>query len=270
MRLPSIMILLLLLIPGSLPAQSIEKPELEQLVEEANTFFREAMNTANKDPQMAKKLYEKAAVYYEKIVTDGNIKNGRLFYNTGNAYFRSGDIGRAILNYLKARQYIPDDKNLLQNLEYARSKRQDTVQEKEADMLLQTVFFWHYDIPPVMRLIIFAVFFVLTWILAILKLFFKQGILNFFLIITVVVTVLFSGSLLVEFFGKSGEKPGVVLATEVTARKGDSNTYEKSFQEPLHAGTEFLLLEERRGWYNIELKDGRSCWIPARDAGLVK
>ena len=62
----------------------------------------------------------------------------------------------------------------------------------------------------------------------------------------------------------------MVLAEEVIARKGDSDTYEASFQDPLHAGTEFVLVEERGHWIHVELPDGRRCWLPSRDVGLVR
>jgi len=59
-------------------------------------------------------------------------------------------------------------------------------------------------------------------------------------------------------------RDGVVVATEVIARKGDSETYEPSFKEPLHAGTEFRVREERAGWLQGELGDGRTCWLPEK------
>jgi len=265
-----IVLMLLTLANGIIYAQSPNNPELETIIQEANSYYRQAMETAPQDAWKAKKLYEKAAIYYEKLTTDNGIKNGKLYYNLGNAYFRMGDIGRAILNYLKAQQYIPNDKNLLQNLDYARAKRIDKVTEKEQQMGLKIIFFFHYYIPVLLRLAIFIICFVLIWIFAILKLFFKQGLLNFFLIISIIVVILFAGSLFFEITKTSSEHPGVVLATELIARKGDSDTYEKSFQEPLHAGTEFILIEERRNWYEVELKDGRTCWIQTKDVGLVK
>ena len=48
------------------------------------------------DPEQAKALYLKAALRFERIAQEGNIQNGKLYYNMGNTYFRMGDIGRAI------------------------------------------------------------------------------------------------------------------------------------------------------------------------------
>jgi hypothetical protein len=62
----------------------------------------------------------------------------------------------------------------------------------------------------------------------------------------------------------------VVVQGEVVARKGDSDAYEPSFREPLHAGTEFALLERRQDWHHVQLADGRRCWIPSASAELVR
>lgn len=63
---------------------------------------------------------------------------------------------------------------------------------------------------------------------------------------------------------------GVVLSPEVIGRQGDAESYQPSFEDPLHAGTEFLLLEDRGAWWQIELPDGRSSWIPEKTGELVK
>ncbi len=82
--------------------------------------------------------------------------------------------------------------------------------------------------------------------------------------------LLLLGSLLAGEAGARSRRDGVVLAGEVVARKGDGTAYQSSFVDPLHAGTEFRLLEQRAGWYRIRLSDGRTAWIPAEAAELVR
>ena len=57
-------------------------------------------------------------------------------------------------------------------------------------------------------------------------------------------------------------KEGVVIAEEIVGRKGNSESYEPSFKEPLHAGTEFTVVEQRGAWLEIRLANGMSTWIP--------
>ena len=215
-------------------------------------------------------LYERSAMRYERIFREGGIRNGKLFYNLGNVYFRMNDIGRAILNYLRAEQYIPNDSNLEQNLAYARKNRLDKVEEKQKTKVLKTLFFWHYDIPASIRLIIFTSCFALIWVFASIRIFLKQSIIKYCLVITIVITILIAGSLAAEEVSLSNNRPGVIISPEIIARKGNSITYEPSFKKPLHSGTEFVLKEKRGDWLLIELTDSRTCWVPSQVVEMVR
>jgi tetratricopeptide (TPR) repeat protein len=73
----------------------------------------------------ANKLYEEgkfseAAAAYEKIVR-GGLASPELYFNLGNAQFKSGRIGRAILNYRLAEQLAPRDPDVRANLRFARN-----------------------------------------------------------------------------------------------------------------------------------------------------
>jgi len=207
---------------------------------------------------------------YERIVKEGNIGNGKLFYNMGNIYFRIKDIGRAILNYRRAQRYIPNDPNLKQNLDYARSIRMDRIEEKQKTQILKTLFFWHYDLSTQTRVYIFTFSFILLWFLAMVRLFIHKSFIVWFLVVTALFSTLFAGSLFSEAIYLSRIRPGVIISSQVIARKGNSDTYEPSFKEPLHSGTEFTLTEKRGTWYQIELSDSRKCWVPEKDIEFVR
>jgi hypothetical protein len=198
------------------------------------------------------------------------VRNGLLYYNIGNAYFRMGDLGRAILNYRRARLYTPHDPNLLENLQYARSRTADRIEEKEETRALQTVLFWHYDLSTRARAVLFAVFFVPFWIGAAARLFLARAAPRWLLGVLGAVALALLMSLAAEEYASSRNVAGVILDPEVVARKGDGEAYEPSFKAALHAGTEFVLIEERGEWRNVELADGRSCWLPAKSVGLVR
>ena len=51
------------------------------------------------------------------------------------------DIGRAILNYRRAEQYLPNDTNLHQNIAFAKTLRIDQIEDKQQTQILQILFF---------------------------------------------------------------------------------------------------------------------------------
>ena len=77
------------------------------------TSAAELYITANRDYNEGR--YQKAIEGYLRLFDSGYV-NGHLYYNLGNAYFRSGQLGRAILNYKRAELLIPRDADLNFNL----------------------------------------------------------------------------------------------------------------------------------------------------------
>jgi len=76
--------------------------------------------------ESANKLYEEgkyadAAAAYQKLTESGMV-SAPLYFNLGNAWFKSGQIGRAIAAYRQAQQITPRDPDLRANLQFARNQ----------------------------------------------------------------------------------------------------------------------------------------------------
>jgi len=253
----------LLLTGAASPADPFSGEELGRHLESAEQAFRRGVELEETSPGSAREQYERALLHYERLVRDDGVRNGKLYYNIGNTYFRLGDIGRAVLSYKRAALYMPRDENVRANLDYARSRRIDRVEIEESERIFKTLFFLHYDVPLRIKLIIFTALFAFLWIFAAFRLFLELPALRALVIIPAIVSGLFLVSIVVESVDEARNPEGVVTALEVIARKGDAETYQPSFTEPLHSGTEFVLIGERSEWLHIELEDGSRCWIPA-------
>jgi tetratricopeptide (TPR) repeat protein len=75
------------------------------------------------DFKSANQLYDagkfaEAAAVYEKIEP----KTAHVYYNLGNAHFREGKLGLAILDYERARRLAPRDPDILANLKFAEQR----------------------------------------------------------------------------------------------------------------------------------------------------
>jgi len=71
--------------------------------------------------------FEEAVEAYGMLLQYG-IEDPRVEYNLGNALFRLGQLGPAILHFERARRLDPTDADIRANLEYARSRRFDIVE----------------------------------------------------------------------------------------------------------------------------------------------
>ena len=266
-------ILFLISLFGPADAQ-ISKDQACSLLSQANESFRQANST--QDSQQAERLYEKAILAFEKIIDEGQVKNAKLYYNLANAYFlksqfsNNGELGKAILNYRRAEKLDSSDTNIQKNLAFARSKRIDKVGIKTEKRVLQTLFFWHYDFVIKTKFLLLCIFFAIVCICATGAIWFGRS--TFWVtpvVICSVLTVCLLSSLIVETRTQAGRICGVITAKEVIARQGDGQNYSPSFNDPLHTGTEFDVLENRPGWLHIKLFDDSDGWIPRSAAELI-
>ena len=66
--------------------------ECASLLREAERCFDDGNEVAATSHERAVENWRKAVTRYEKVIKEGNVANGALFYNLGNAYFRLGEM----------------------------------------------------------------------------------------------------------------------------------------------------------------------------------
>jgi tetratricopeptide (TPR) repeat protein len=250
-------------------AETLSKEQVYPAFNQANDAFRQA-NSAADDAGKAASLYEKAILGYEKIIREGHIQNPKLYCNLANAYLLKGDIGNAILNYRRAENLDKSDSGIQKNLGFARGRRIDKVEIKTEKRILQTLIFWHYNLSMRAKFIFACVCFGILCIGSTAMIWFGRR--ASFTVITSIAAVLllcFVGSLAVEGYSRSVNLSGVIVAPEVVAYQGDGQNYPPSFKAPLHAGTEFELIERRPGWFHIKLADGSDGWVSQNTAEII-
>lgn len=74
---------------------------------------------ANAGDYYENKLYPEALAEYLKL-HDAGVVSSAVYYNIGNCYFELGELGYAILYYLRAEKLKPGDEDIANNLEFAR------------------------------------------------------------------------------------------------------------------------------------------------------
>ena len=236
---------------------------------QANEAFRNA-NALTDDAAAAGKLYSKAILGYEKIITHGGVLNSKLFYNLANAYLLKGDVGRAILNYRNAQVLDESDADIRKNLAFARSQRLDEIEVTTEKKVFERLFFWHYDFSMKSRFVAACIGFAVVCLVMTIRIWrpVAPGTIAACIVVGIF-TVCLAVSVGVDRHVRINERCGVILADSVEARQGDGPGYLLSFKEPLHAGTEFDLLEQRPGWWHVRLANGSDAWIPDTAAQQV-
>jgi tetratricopeptide (TPR) repeat protein len=225
----------------------------------------EKMHTANQ-------LYETGQIdlavqAYEQLVGQG-VVDSALFYNLGNAYFKQGDPGRAILTYRRAQELAPRDPDIAANLALARAQAMDEFETVEESGLLdqfgQAVRGWFtLDELAMIALAGWILFvFVLILFVSTRARSAWQKALQYALVAAAVVLVVGLLSLGSALHLEQNRSEGVVVAAEVDVTSGPGAQYVTEFT--LHSGAEVDLVEVRPNWVRLALPGGEvEGWVPA-------
>ena len=226
---------------------------------------------------VANELYEgsrfaEAAQAYQQLV-DRGIENSTVFYNLGNAYFKRGDLGPAIVNYLRAERLAPRDSDIQTNLDIARSQTIDQIEPGKDALLVRIVTFAGSRLTlNGIAVIVFA-----TWLILVLLVIFglytrREGRVRAArraAVIAGVVLVVGVISLGGRLYADGDDDRGVIVADAVDVVSGPGRQYSTEFT--LNGGAEVTLIESRGNWARLVLS-GRELqgWVAATAVEAVE
>ncbi len=263
-RIASILLLVLLL-----AGVSFAEDQNQELFDKANKEFKIAAEAGDNKPEVAKKAYLNAADLFIQIIHNG-VKNSDIYYNLGNCYYQANDYPRAVLQYRRALVYAPNDEKIHSNLAAAqRMLNLQDPQQKESG-IFDTIMAYNSKIPLVVKEYFNKISYVLFWGGLIGFLYFRRKVARKKFLLMAIAWWLSLVAVSGMSYLATTSADGVILDSEVIARKGDGANYEEAFLKPLDAGTEFTLVESRGDWLKIKLNSGNECWVRADAAGLVK
>jgi tetratricopeptide (TPR) repeat protein len=212
-----------------------------------------------------KEKYSEAIGRYLDLVQRG-YRDPSIFYNLGNAYFKMGELGRAILFYEKARMLLPRDDDIQKNLAYANSLAIDRIEAKSSGLfsLWQRV----TDFLTLNELtIIFSVIYLILNFLGILIIRKKEAAVRQrlfqLLILFSVMFILAGGILFYRIYEFKVAQCGVITSRAVEVKSGPEPNLATLFS--LHEGTTFSIHQQRGDWFQITLKNGLIGWLQSKD-----
>lgn len=250
---PRALMLVLLLVGGAHIALS-QSPD--QLYQQANSLYQEGKIAEARD-------------LYELIVSNGYV-SGDLLYNLGNAYYRLGDIGRAILNYERARRIMPGDDDLKHNLQLANLRVIDRIEPTPRLFLWD----WWDSIKgafPAQSAVWLAFGFFVLLVAAVITMMLVRGygVRRMALIAGLVVSflLLFSIVLVVQRIDDENRRDEAVVVSAITTVKNSPDA-RSTDAFVLHAGVKVRVIDNVNDWIQIRLADGKVGWME-RDAAVT-
>jgi hypothetical protein len=228
----------------------------------AMCFAQSDAEFAKANQEFAQGHFKEAISGYEALIRGGQCAN--VFYDLGNAYFRTGDFGRAILNYERALALERHHPEATANLQIARDEAHALeIQPSNLERHLQFASVNQYSIAAATAfwLAIFAMF----------TLIFKRRRSARTIAVSICCLLVLAVAVYAIFTlerGSKGQALAVVTGTDVQARLATADTANSVLALPV--GSEIKILSTRGDWIYAALPNNLRGWIPAKNAEQVR
>lgn len=215
-------------------------------------------------------------LYLESIKTDGT--STTLFYNLGNAYYRQGNLGKAIVNYERALKLDPTNADAQANLEFVKSKITD--RQIDEGSIMTTLWnsitgFFKADTWACIAIALFALFiaaaftYILSNVVFVKKLSFFGGIVVFLLCAAAIIVSFAAANRTTDNSHAIILPPSAQLST--TPREARTQA-EEAFL--LHEGTKVEVVDSvmtpgEGMWYEVKVGQNERAWIKATDVERI-
>jgi tetratricopeptide (TPR) repeat protein len=206
------------------------------------------------------KKYDEAIQAYRKILEQG-LESASLYYNLGNAYFKSGDLGHAIFYYLKAKRLAPADEDIVNNLTFA--KQFSRVQMEGVELNPINTFFVSLVDPYRLETLawVSSACFVLLFVFLIIR--FGVGIstaaVRIGTVVMLVLLIVSSGLTMFKYRHDYLTRRAVIIAEEAPVLTGPSPQSDIELQGA--PGLIVEILAETPDYYNVLFENKRRGWI---------
>jgi tetratricopeptide (TPR) repeat protein len=218
----------------------------------------------------AQNNYRAAIDQYQKVIASGVVSE-TVLYNLANAYFKNNQLGKAVLCYEKARRLAPRDRDITENLNFARTRIADRVERPPEGLFLgqlRRVTNWvALDTETTLALSFFVaanICFAFFWLDSI------PGLSRFALLGSIAFLVLFlilGTSNLFRIYLQETTREGVILVEKADVLSGPASDSPTLFS--IHEGLKVRIENDLPDWAQISLENGWNGWVKKEALGEI-
>jgi hypothetical protein len=216
--------------------------------------------------------YAGAVAAYQELDRQGLV-SADLYFNLGDAYYRQGNLGRAVWAFERASTLDPDDEDARYNLTQARKvvdrRAHDKIEGADREP------FWIRIVGalgPSTETWLFVSLYLAFFVMLAAYLARRRGGDHARALLAATssilgVAALLAGVLLAGRATLDRIPAGVILPDAVAVKEGADTNYKTSFE--LHAGLRVRLLDRDQDWLRIRLPNGLEGWVREQDIGRL-
>ncbi|WP_033148770.1 BatD family protein [Prevotella sp. P6B1] len=229
-----------------------------------------AATKAEADSAYVNGNYQEAIKGYESLLKNG--ASAEIYYNLGNAYYRTENITRAVLNYERALLLSPGDGDIRFNLQIARSKTIDKI-VPESEMFFVT---WYRSLVNLMSVdgwartalvaLVLVIGLFLVYLFSVRVWMQKVGFFGGFALLALfVVSNIFAWQQRQQLLYRQS---AIVVAPSVTVKSTPAQNGTDLFI--LHEGSKVVITDSSmKNWREIRLADGKKGWLESKKIEMI-
>ncbi len=197
---------------------------------------------------------------YESILRSG-YQSEQLYYNLGNAYYRAGQGAGAIWAYEKALNLNPNDRDARYNLALANLRVEDRIELPDIPFYIRFYRGMRESFTPGewMRWVSLVLF--IVGLLYALSRFLQRPWLGWPVVPGTVLAALLFLVALDSITTTNRTRKGIIYYDVSTVYSAPSERSTTLFE--MHEGLKVAIVGQSDDWYQVELLDGKSGWLPS-------
>lgn len=229
----------------------------QELFDAANTLYKEGK-------------YQQAIEGYKSLIENNQVSS-ELYYNVGNCFYKLNQVAPAIYNYEKALQLNPNNKDVKNNLIFAKRLTIDRIEA------LPKSIFQKFEANYIQKLHVdywgmIAVLFAFISVILFLLFYFSYSSTKkrFFFTLSIISVLLLIISFSIgfqQYQKKIDKKEAIIFAEEIAVQSEPTTNADEVFT--LHEGTKVLVLDTVDEWNKIKLVNGKIGWLKSIHVKLL-
>lgn len=202
--------------------------------------------------------YKEAIAEYEKVIQSGS-ESGNLYYDIGNCYFKLGNFGKTILNYERAKKFIPRDNDLKSNYTLAKSRAlKFNIPEKKSFLLRMAGLFFEGLTVNELTALLISIYLCVILIFTIC-LFWQFSKLKIRILSMALILFFLLGNISLYDKIKQINSAAIVITDGAQARFEPFENATVFFE--LSEGAKIEIIDLKETWLKIKRCDGKIGWI---------
>jgi len=214
--------------------------------------------------------FEKSIELYQQVLDNG-FESAELYYNLGNAYYKSNKIPKAIVNFERALKLAPNDEDILFNLQLANTHVVDKIEVLPEFFLTswwnRFIQFFSSNEWALMSMVSFI------FGLGLLLVFFLSGrviarkLSFWFAVLFIIASLLSFNFSRKQIWFTQNEPAAIIITPSVVVKSAPAENGTELFL--IHESLKVKVTDKLGDWCEIKLSDGNKGWLKQSDLEVI-